>query len=55
MTLAKFSGRSSTTQLARVRRPVSTSGARVIITSWKLRSTSASRMVMAMKDSTPAS
>ncbi len=55
ITLAKLSRSPSTTQVARVSRKVSTSGARVIITSWKLRSTSASRMTIAKKDSTPAS
>ena len=55
MTLAKLSFRPSTTQVARVSRPDSTSGARVISTSPARRSTKISRMMMAMKDSTPAS
>ena len=55
MTLAKFNRCPSTTTLASVSKPVNTSGASVISTSCRLRSTSTSSRVMTMKDSMPAS
>ena len=47
--------RLGTTQVASVKRPVSTSGSRVISTSKARRSVMKSRMMMAMNESTPAS